>query len=238
MSLNPRHWVIRWLTPRIWRLFPQRKLAALQEFSLVESDSGGQLMACIPLVDDPKLKAYIFQHVLEEVFHGEIFADLCKKLSPRPLPLPLKPRRELALDKNELIPFFSYVHIGEQAVNRDFLQYARASLPPTMRAVFHSAGSDEGKHEADTGDILRSLCGSPRVYRKALSRARWKRRWMLYTDGMSRVGGVTLALLLSLVYFVSGGLVAWSSRRRLRLGAKAQLELLRRQVADFERRYR
>lgn len=238
VALNPRHMIIRWVTPLVWRLFPGRKVSALQEFSLVERDSGGQLLCCIPLVMDPQLKAAIFQHVLEEVFHGEIFEDLCLSFSERPLPTPVKPREEL-IASPDLVDFFSYVHVGEQAVNRDFLQYAHAALDKNSRAVFMRAGSDEGQHEGDTGDILLALLkGNRSLYHRQIWKARAKRAWLLYTQSMNQVGEMILTVLLTIVYALGGPLATYSARRRLKMSASDQTDLLRHQVAEFERRMR
>jgi hypothetical protein len=241
-AINPRHIIIRWLTPVIWRLFPARKISTLQEFSTVERDSGGQLLCCIPLVSDPRLKAAIFQHVLEEVFHGEIFEELCQSFSERPLPTPVKPREDLVSPNpgaDEVLRFFSYVHVGEQAVNRDFLQYAHAALDKKSRAVFMRAGSDEGQHEGDTGDILLDLVkGDRRRYRRYIWMARAKRAWLLYKGTMSRVGEFMLGVMLTAVYLAGGLAATRSSRRRLKMPAAEQAELMRRQVADFERQMR
>ncbi len=241
-AVNPRHLFIRWLTPVIWRVFPQRKLSALQEFSLIERDSGGQLLSCIPLIADPKLKAHVFQHVLEEVFHGEIFEDLCHSLSSKPLVTPVKAREDLLSHRqagDEVIELFSYVHIGEQAVNRDFLQYARARLDKKSRAVFARAGGDEGKHECDTGDILLDLVSGDRsAYRKYLWRARAKRAWLLYTAAMSAIGEVVLSALLAATYVFAAAPATLAARRRLKMPASDQLNLLREQVQTFESRHK
>ena len=242
LTLNPRHWFIRTLTAPIWRRFPARKLRALQEFALVEKDSGNQLLECIPLVSDPKLKAHLFQHVLEEIYHGEIFDGVCKELSSKPLPLPMKPLEDLISgtpNPETLVRTLAYVHVGERAVNRDFLQFANSISEPSLRRVFLRAGGDEGKHEGDTGDILFELSGSNKLnYFWNMLRAQCKRSWALYTSAMRRFGELWLAILLTFVYFLFGALAAGAIRNRFKPDQADQKEALRLQVAEFEKKVR
>ncbi len=238
---NPRHWIIRGITPWIWKLLPGRQLTALQQFSIIEKDSGIQLLHGMPLIDEPKLKAHVFQHVLEEFHHGEMFEDLCQRLSDKHLYTKIKPReRMLSSDasREELADFFSYVHVGEMAVNRDFVEYAKTSLPGHIRGVFRAAGLDEGRHEKDTGDIVLDICGGNSSMRdKKVCAAWWTRRWRLYKQAMHEVGGLSLTIILSLVYFVLGWIAAPTLRRRLNAKPEEQLEIFREQVMAFEKEF-
>jgi hypothetical protein len=241
--MNPRHAVIRWLTPLVWRFGPGRKIETLQRFSLVEKDSGCQMLRCQRLVADPKLKGYLFQHVLEEFFHAELFAELAKSLAERHLYEKLLPRSELVgdglVDQKKIRDFFAYVHVGEQAVNRDFLVYSSASLEPKIKSVFRVAGEDEGRHEKDTDDILLELCNNDAgIFFRALWKARLKRWWTLYSSATKGIGALPLGILLSLVYFFTGTLAAPALKRRLQLPRQEQLDAFQRQVADFERELR
>lgn len=238
---NPRHWIIRGLTPWIWKLFPGRQLTALQQFSIIEKDSGCQLLHGMPLIEDPKLRAHVFQHVLEEFHHGEMFEYLCQQLSEKHLYTKIKPRERMLSAKagrEELADFFSYVHVGEMAVNRDFVEYSKTSLPGNVRGVFRAAGLDEGRHEKDTGDIVLDICGGDPVMRdKKVSAAGWTRRWRLYKQAMHELGGLSLSIILSGVYFGLGWVAAPTLRRRLEASPEEQLEIFREQVRAFEREF-
>jgi hypothetical protein len=238
--VNPRHWIIRHLTPRIWHRWPARRQAALMEFSAIERDSGQQLRQCMDLTQDPALRGYLFQHVLEETFHGELFSDLAHATADK-FPVPhVMPREELippGSPPEEIRAFFSTVHVGESAVNADFRIYAQALLEPKIRAIFRVAGEDEGRHEADTDKILLMLCGSPAQARSE-ARAAWRRRWWtLYVDTMHRVGLVPLTALLAGTYLLLGWIAVPALRRRLTMGADQQLDLLREQLDDFSREF-
>lgn len=237
--MNPRHLIIRWLTPIVWRLAPGRKLRALQRFSAVERDSGHQLQYCISLVTDSRLRCYLFQHVLEECFHGDIFEEHCKRLSPNHLYLELPPRAELLPEKagaNEVLDLFAYVHVGEQAVNRDFLVYSRAPFEPELKAVFRRAGLDEGHHEHDTFAILEDLAGKTGVsFRARLAWARVKRFWKLYTEAMKALGIAPMTVAVMAIYLFLGPFARHAARGRLELSEERQLELFRSQVAAIEK---
>ncbi len=234
--MNPRHWVIRHLTPRVWRLWPARRQAALMEFSAIERDSGQQLRQCMDLTQDPALRGYLFQHVLEETFHGELFEDLARSTADKHPIRHVLPREELIAPdspSDDIRAFFSTVHVGEAAVNADFRVYAQAVADPATRGIFRVAGEDEARHEADTDRVLLQLCGTPASARSE-ARLAWRRRWWtLYVDAMHRVGLVPLTLLLGGTYLLLGWLAVPALRRRLRLGADAQLTLLQDQLDDF-----
>ncbi len=236
--MNPRHWVIRHLTPRIWRWWPARRQAALMEFSAIERDSGLQLRQCMDLTGDPALRGYLFQHVLEETFHGELFEDLARTGADRHPIRPVLPREELIQPDSppdEIRAFFSTVHVGEAAVNADFRVYAEAVDDPATRGIFRVAGEDEGRHEADTDRVLQQLCGTPEEARSEARQA-WRRRWWtLYVDAMHRVGLLPLTALLGLVYLGLGWLAVPALRARLRLPADRSLALLQDQLEDFDR---
>ncbi len=236
-DVNPRHLVIRFVTPLIWRLFPGRKLRAIQRFSVTEKDSGCQLLYCISLTDDPELRTYLFQHVIEELFHAEIFEELCRDESDKHLYIELLPRIGLLPEHPgpaEIADFFAYVHVGEQAVNRDFLVYSRSRFDPALKAVFRRAGLDEGHHEVDTQVIFERLAGGKRAYQVRLARARILRSWRLFAEAMKSVGVVPMTAMLSLIYFLLAPLAVPGARRRLELPEEEQLRLFREQVAEFE----
>src|SRR6185369_7649584 len=129
----------------------------------------------------------------------------------------------------------SYVHVGEQAVNRDFLVYAGTQSDKRISQTFRRAGMDEGHHELDTGHIVLGLLeGDQAETDRRILRARLRRVWRLYVDFMSRFGTFPLSVLLSIVYFVFGWTAAPSVKRRFKLSEPVSLGLFREQVREFE----
>jgi hypothetical protein len=234
---NPRHIVIRWLTPLIWRLFPARQLSALQSFSLIEKDSACQLLYCLSVSKDETLKAYLFQHVLEEFYHAEIFEQLCREQSTSHFYQEFLPRQQLiepGADNGKILDFFAYVHEGERAVNRDFLAYSEAHFEPRIRQTFRRAGLDEAHHERDTDEIISKALGGTSAHRWSRLKASAKRSWELFKSGSKAFGIVPMTIILSAVYIVIGGLVASAARKRLLLESTDQLKLFKDQARAFE----
>jgi len=234
--MNPSKTLIRWITPVVWSLFPERKIQAIREFSNIERDSGCQLLRAIDLVEGPELKAYLFQHVLEEFFHADIFDEVRRSLSDLPAAKSTKARHELLkgkVDLQAILKFISYVQVGESAVHRDFREYSRLPVDLPVRAVFSRAGRDEGKHEMDTHNIVVRLSGSEQNANALLNEAsqtRFLRRWI---DAMNSLGSFLLSCILASIYFLFGWMGKRSSRNRIALDRKIQLQLLQQQVKDF-----
>lgn len=226
--------LIRWVTPVVWRLSPERKARALQEFSLIEKDSGCQLLAAISHVDDPRVKAQLFQHVLEEFHHADLFDRAAKSCADGPLEVPVITRDELIDPKagpDGLLDFVSYVHAGESAVNADFAHYAAYAPDRLLRGVFTAVRADEAGHEAGTSELLLAVAGGDgHKARRAVLFSRLKRAWRSYALSMRSVGELPLSVLLTALYFVSGPFVRGALRRRLALGRPEQLRLLREQL--------
>jgi hypothetical protein len=162
-----RKLTILYITPLIWKYFPARKAQALQEFSSIEKDSGCQLLWALELIPDPKYKAYIFQHVIEEFYHAEIFEDLSNVYTDNYLVHRLLPREMLVNKKStvpELYEFFSYAHVGEKGVNKDFSYYLDAPIDQKISAVFNRVVKDENNHVYDTDDILKEMTSKKKFY--------------------------------------------------------------------------
>jgi hypothetical protein len=196
--------LIRVFSGLAWRIRPKRLTQALSEFSHIEKDSGAQLRACIGLTDDNALRGYLFQHVLEEYFHAELFSTAAHKRATQQ-PMLTIPNRVAMIsadaDDQEIAEFFAYVHVGEASVNRDFRSYAAASPSKDARRVFLRAGADEGRHEADTLDVLATLTnGDKRAVKKMASSAKWALRRRQFSDAMHGIGKLPLHVMLGLVY--------------------------------------
>jgi len=232
-----RHWLIRFFTPLVWRLFPDRKRDALQEFSMIEKDSGCQLLSAMDHVHDPKLQAIFFQQVLEEFHHADLFDRACTAYSDAPLDIPVITRDELidpAGGPKAVLDLVSYVHVGESAVNDDFGAYTRAPIDTRIRGVFKAASEDEAGHVESSRELLTELAsGDDRKVRRALFMSRVKRGWRSYVRSMRHIGEWPLAILLSVLYFLAGPLVIMPLRRRLDLPRQQQLQILSSQLRSL-----
>jgi hypothetical protein len=231
-------WFVKYLSPLIWYLFPNRYLTALQEFSKIEKISGCQLLYCQKHVEDPHLKAALFQHALEEFFHSDIFAEQVSRLSGQYLNETIFAQAPPLINKgdlNALQNFFAYVHVGEGSINRDFRGYSQTVKDPVVSEVFYRAGKDEGDHEWSTERILLKLCvDDQKLFNKKVSKAKWDRFKKIFSLRMATLGRMPLYLVLSCIYVFLGPFVFLSFRKRLNATRAEQLINFQLQVQDFE----
>lgn len=234
-----RHAVIKTVAPVVWKLSTRRKILALQQFSLIEKDSANQLFQCIKRIDDPQIKADLFQHVLEEFCHADLFDGLVKNYSESYLNEPVIPRENFLsknAKKDEVIGFYSYAHVGESDVNEDFLIYGRAGFDNNIRKIFNRVGADENRHENDTGDILLKLCqGNKWLYRKYVLQSRTKRLWKQLESQLKNIGQLNLTLFLAVTYFLFGPFIYRSFKKRIVANPDEQLQILKTQLDDMNR---
>lgn len=225
--------LVRNLTPLIWKFAPRRRAQAMREYSLVEKDSGCQILDALEIVEDPAIRAELFQQVLEEFHHADLFENACRELSDEPVGTPVVTRDVLVkpgVGSEALLDLIAYVYVGEAAVDEDFGEYARAPLDREISRAFARARADEYQHVADSRRLLARFDGRvPGRARWALLKARGLRAWRVYVRAMRAIGEFLLAALLTALYAVSGPLLRGASKRRLELGRAEQLEIFRAQ---------
>lgn len=213
-----RKFTIIYITPLVWKFFPQRKALALQEFSAIEKDSGCQLLWALELTPNMTDKALIFQHVLEEFFHAEIFDDLSHSFSENFLTKIILPR-EILVDRQssakDVWNFFSYAHVGEEGVNKDFSHYAKANFEKKVASIFSRVSEDESQHIYGTKDILINMTGNRKiVYTWLILKASIKRKYKQLQSSSRFIGDALLMFFLGLVYFVFGLFIHKTLRAR------------------------
>lgn len=211
---------------------------ALQEFATIEKDSGCQLLWALELTRDPKERAFIFQHVLEEFFHAELFEDISQSYADGYLPKTIS-KREILVDKKstpeQVWDFFSYAHVGEEGVNRDFMYYAKANLDKKIAAVFLRVSSDEENHIYGTKEILESMTKNRMFLCEWLIlKSSVKRKIKQVESAMRFIGNGLLSLVLMATYFVFGFFVHKTLKKRfLEMNASDAVNLLKLQETEI-----
>lgn len=228
-----RHFFIRSVLPKVWRSSRQRMVSGLQEISITELDSAWQSLYAADHIRDPQIQAMLFQHAMEEVMHAELFDDLCKRYSDLPLNVPVYSRQIImnaADEKNGLIDFLTYMHVGEREVNNDFVVYSATDVDKRIRNLFQMIKRDEVFHERDSLEMIEKVAGPAR------SKARyyiWKngvlRNYRQVSAVFAKFGELPLKLLLSILYFGFGSVLSFAFRSRLELSRSEQLRILREQ---------
>lgn len=203
-----RKFFVSYITPQIWKLSPNRKIQALQEFAATERDSGCQLLASIDAFKEPLERAHILRHALEEFRHGEIFSNLAKNYSDIPLETKFSSRKDLLSEdasESEFLSFIAYVYAGEEKINRQFSYYTTHSFDEEIRHKFATVAKDEEGHENSMLYFLKKYGAKRKYYIKLLILKSYinllKAQIREYFISIS---GVFLATLIMFVYFFMG----------------------------------
>ncbi len=210
--------LIRTVLPITWRHSRHILATRLLRFAVTESDSGWQILNALQAVDDPKVRAMVLQHALEEIHHASEFTRASKpwlaELPARPLP-ERDPLFEMEEGVDGLVFFLAYAHVGELDVFDQFASYAAGVGAPEVADVFLEAKLDEYGHISLTWTLLTSLVDEKRARREVL-KVRGRRvyeAWLRFSKG---IGDVSFAVLLSTLYLVFGPLLWLPARARLR----------------------
>jgi hypothetical protein len=237
-AMRTRHFLIRFLTPIVWRLSEKRKLAALQEFSDIELDSAWQSLYGMERVEDPRAKAELFLHSLEEFYHAEMFSKLLNSYSNAPLNRVAFSREAIlstgkrgTARNDEMLNFLMQVYVGESEINQDFLVYANSNIDHPIRELFNRIKKDEEGHEELSWNLLLSYANNNagRLRRLHLKK-RFQHAYKRYANFMQIVGNLFLGIKLTVIYFLLGGLFASFLRKRLALNRDEQLLILLQQL--------
>ncbi len=236
MKLKPTHFFIKFITPLIWKLFPQRKINAITRFSMIEKDSAVQLLECIRFTKDPKIQADLFQHVLEEFNHADLFESLAMSYSDKHLNLSIPSRENVITDTTtmeDFLKFYAYVHTGESDVNEDFELYAHASDDQLLRKIFLRVAMDETRHTVGTDKILVDLCdGNTRKARQLEIYSKIRRQYKMYTIAMKNIGQVVFNFYMAVLYFLIGPFVFQTARKQFRWNKREHLQFMQDQIAE------
>jgi hypothetical protein len=107
------------------------------------------------------------------------------------------------------------VHVGERDATQRFRYLHDALEPGPLKSSLEKIIDDESGHVDLTNSMLTKLGAQPYEIRRELQRVRTARLWERWMRLGKRVVDQIATLLLSLVYFVVGPLVAATARRRL-----------------------
>lgn len=239
MKMALQRFIIRYFTPYIWKAFPERKLAALRRFALVEKDSGCRFMQYMTYVDHVETQRDLFQHAQEEFFHSKLFEDLAKSLDNKYVSTQVPPRKFLITENSkmsDLVDAYAYAYVGENAIDQNFWAYNNKRMETSLRKVFARVAADEALHAKSTDAILLHFCNKDmNLYNKSLASAERRRFSEEYSAVMTKVGEFQLAILLKLIYLLTGVLSYFSLRARMRLNREDELSVFKEQIEDFEK---
>jgi len=199
----------------VWTM--KGKLAeAIRGFQATEADGVWHLHRGLQRIRDPRHRAILFAHSLEEEAHAEEFAHAYQHYGEHAMkPAPYE-RADLYGDEEPIWKTFAYVHVGERDAThrfkliRDTLEQGR--LKESLRRIV----SDEEGHVDLTHRMLVEMGASDRAIRAEVRKVRWSRLWHGWLRAGKQVVDKLATLLLSVTYFVIGPFLFVAARRRLR----------------------
>jgi hypothetical protein len=192
---------------------------ALMRFAVTEYDSAWQNLYAIPFVEDAKLRAKMFQHVIEEVHHGSLFKNISVQYADNMLAIPSYERMPLfnPRSKNAVEDFFGYEQVGEKDVAHEFGAYGAAAPYQDIKAIFKRLEEDEVGHTTYTTQVFQQL--SPSLWKRAYTvvKTRLKRFYESWVRVSLFIGKVPSTVILGGVYFVFGSMLHKAAVQRLRV---------------------
>ncbi len=205
-----RRFLIKYVTPIVWRSSPRRLASAVRRFSDVEADSGWQALQLLHLCDDPKKRAVFFALALEESAHARMFRNAALEIDPDVERRWAAPERATLYDeKKGLAAAVADITVNEIAVYKEFGDYADcARSAPRLRAIFEKIKTDEAGHGDDADGLLADLTQDAAALRAQLRKAERRRFFRVYMSGSKVVGEHVIGLLLRATFFLFGWMPA------------------------------
>lgn len=214
-----RRMLIRWVTPLAWRSSNRRLARSIRRFADVEADSGWQALQILYAVDDPRLKAELFEIALEEAAHARMFRKIALEFDPAVEHSWQPQSRESLYSKQRgAAAAVADLVVSEKAVYEEFSDYARATRDQRLISVFARIREDECEHGECADEILNRLTRGPDQTRHELRAARRRRFMRNYLTGSKMIGSVIIGGLLRAAFFAFGWGGRLLGRRRRRTG--------------------
>jgi rubrerythrin len=208
-----RHLAIRLALPFSWRLFPKRRGQTLQRFAITEADSAWHFLYALSHVDQPRIRARLFNNALEEVHHASLFQQAAKDEAQAPIHLPTKERSNIYSPSKGLQHFYAFVYVGEKDVYDQFDAYASAIDTPSVREIFVHLKEDEDGHMQFAEQRLAAMPLNQRTVLRQVRIIRWQRLLETWGRGLERISDLLATVVLSAIYFFLGVLGRTSNHR-------------------------
>lgn len=215
VSLFWRRAAIRLLLPLSWRLYPQRRGQVLQRFAVTEADSAWHFLDAMSRVDQPGIRARLFNNAVEEQHHSELFATAARGHALVPPRIPIAERTAIYDASRGLQHFFAFVQVGEQDVYEQFDAYAAAIGTESVRSIFRHLKQDEEGHMRFAEQRLAAIVAKRDAGASLVRAIRLQRLIDSLVRGGRRAADFLLTLLFSAVYFPLGLVAAAACRRAL-----------------------
>lgn len=204
-----------WLAVRlVWR-FKGTLPEAVRAFQATEADGVWHLHRGLRNLRNPRHRAILFAHSLEEESHAEAFAHIYRDYGDRPFAPASYEREDLYGPDEPGWKIFAFVHVGEEDATNRFRYIHRylddGSFKQALAKIIH----DEEGHIDLTHRMLLDLGATEGAIRRQVIKVRLVRAWQQWLRVGKRVVDKLASVLLSIVYFLIGPLLYLSARNKL-----------------------
>lgn len=194
---------------------PKKKVRVLATFDSTEADSAWQLLHVLPKVKDPKARYEVFQHILEEMVHSELFRKEASFYAKGHVIAPSGERQALYAEDAPIWKFFAYCIIGEKSALDRFSHVAKSLPDSPLRETFKRVLRDEAGHVHNAKMLAAEFAVDAKDIETEISivrRRRFKEAWMrqgtTITDLFANV-------FLSCLYFLVAPLGYMTARQKI-----------------------
>ncbi|MEZ4394516.1 MAG: ferritin-like domain-containing protein [Polyangiales bacterium] len=213
--------LIERLTVRLTVRFLWRSPAAVAEavrgFQATEADGVWHLRRGMRAVRDPKQRAEMFTHSLEEESHADEFAAIYPAYARAPFAARHYERRDLYPAGDDAgWRAMAYVNVGEDDATARFKLLADALEDGPLRDSLRRIVKDEEGHVHLTQAMLLRMGATASEAAAAQRDVRLARAWDAWLRAGKRAVNAVAVALLSAAYWLAGPFVAGAARARLR----------------------
>lgn len=198
-----------------WKL-PGKKAEAIRGFQATEADGVWHLHRGIAAIDDPKIRAILFTHSLEEESHAEEFAYTYQLYTDHMIPPATYERDDILKEGDATWKALAFVHVGEEDATARF-GYIASELDDgePLKQSLEKIVEDEEGHVDLTEQLLTSLGATKEDMKREYRRVRLSRLWEGWLRNGKRVVDTVASVLLSVAYFALAPWVFVFARNKL-----------------------
>lgn len=197
---------------------PAKVSEVIRGFQATEADGVWHLYRGMRQISDPRERAIIFGHCLEEESHADAFVKAYKHYGGRVFTPTHYERKELYSGDEPIWKTFAFVHVGEVDATQRFRILSQELPAGALKDCLSSVVSDEEGHVDLTYEMLKRLGASDSAIRSEVRWVRARRLWERWLRTGKRLIDNLANISLSIVYYVFGALLFSAARRRLARG--------------------
>ncbi len=201
-----------------WSADPGRIGEVIRGFQSTEADGVWHLYRGMSSISDPKERAIVFGHCLEEESHADAFVRVYRHYGGRAFSPSHFERKSIYRGDAPAWKTLAFVHVGEIDATHRFrlLRYALPEGP--LKECLKTVIVDEEGHVDLTHDMLKRMGATDGAIRRAVAGVRLRRLWEGWLRVGRRVVDTLATALLSVVYYVFGLFLFSAARRKLVAG--------------------